>query len=214
MGITHQVEKWLREEGAYENHCFVSWPHTINRDITECAQSIRRSILEELATSFHDPQVFLDDSEICCGTAWEMRLRRALCKSVSMVAICAPIYYRPEHQWCGLEWAAMEHLSSIRLPGRDLTAIIPVMVRRSDPLPSAISGVQYIDFSRVTIQGRRYFTFPEFRRKIHQIVTHIELVAEELWRNNSRANCDLFQFPSKSAFSDYTVPAQRFPLVN
>ena len=214
MPITYEVEKWLREEGAYENHCFISWPHTINRDITECAQSIKRSILEGLAYSFHNPQVFLDESGIVGGSDWEMRLRRSLCRSVSMVAICAPIYYRPEHQWCGLEWAAMEQISSSRLPGNDLKTIIPVMVRKSDPLPTAVSGIQHIDISRATLQGRRYYTFPEFRSKIQAIVGQIEQIAEALWRSDSRADCDLFQFPTKSAFADYSVPVQRFPLIS
>lgn len=212
MAITGEVDKWLQE--TYENHCFISWPHTINPDITECAQAVRKAIQEQLAASFHDPQVFLDESGIVGGDDWEMRLRRALCKSISMVAICAPIYYRPEHRWCGLEWAAMQRLSSNRLRGRDFQAIIPVMVRKSDPLPPVVGRLQYIDVSRVTLQGRRYYNFPEFRGKIQQIVQRIEQIAEELWRGQSRADCDLFQFPTESAFSDYGVPAQLFPLVS
>jgi hypothetical protein len=157
MPITYEIENWLRGPGAYENHCFISWPHTINRDITECAQTIRDSIREVLATSFHEPTVFLDEIGITGGADWQLKLRRALCRSVSMVAICAPIYYRPEHNWCGLEWAAMEQLSSTRLRGHDFKTIIPVMVRKSDPLPSVVSRVQYIDLSKVQLQGRRYY---------------------------------------------------------
>jgi hypothetical protein len=212
MAITYEVDQWLRE--SYEHHCFISWPHTISPDITECARAVKKAILERLATSFNDPQVFLDESAIMGGADWEMRLRRALCKSMSMVAICAPIYYRPEHRWCGLEWAAMEHLSSTRLRGCDFKAIIPVMVRMSDPLPQVVSNIQYIDVSRMTLQGRRYFAYPEFRRKINEIVGRIEQIAEELWRREHRAECDLFQFPAESAFLNYTVPAQRFPLMS
>jgi hypothetical protein len=133
---------------------------------------------------------------------------------MSMVAICAPIYYRPEHDWCGLEWAAMEQLSLCRLRGSEFRAIIPVIVRKSEPLPAAVAGVQYIDLSRVTLLGRRYFTFPEFRKKIQVIVGQIEQIAEELWRSDARANCDSFQFPTKSAFADYSIPPQRFPIVS
>jgi TIR domain len=212
MAITYEVDQWLRE--TYEHHCFISWPHTINPDITECARAVRKAILEGLATSFHDPQVFLDETGIIGGADWEIRLRRALCKSMSMVAICAPIYYRPEHKWCGLEWAAMEHLSSTRLQGCDFKAIIPIMVRRSDPLPTVVSKIQHIDVSRMTLQGRRYFAYPEFRRKINEIVTRIEQIAEEIWRGQRKADCDLFQFPTESAFSDYIVTPQRFPLVS
>ena len=212
MAITYEIDQWLRQ--SYENHCFISWPHTINPDITECARAVRKAILEGLATSFNDPQVFLDERAITGGADWEIKLRRALCKSMSMVAICAPIYYRPEHNWCGLEWAAMEHLSSTRLQGCDFKAIIPVMVRKSDPLPSVVSKIQYVDVSRMTLQGRRYFAYPEFCCKINEIVVRIEQIAEELWRCQRVADCDLFQFPAESAFLDYSAPAQRFPLVS
>jgi len=212
MAITYEIDNWLRE--TYENHCFISWPHTINPDITECARALKRSILEGLATSFHNPQVFLDETAIIGGADWNLTLRRALCRSISMVAICAPIYYRPEHHWCGLEWAAMEHLSSLRLGACDFKAIIPVMVRKSDPLPNAVSRIQYIDVSRVTLQGRRYFAYPDFRQKVNEIVIRIEQIAEELWRGRHRAECDAPNFPTVSAFSDYITPAVRFPILS
>jgi hypothetical protein len=99
--------------------------------------------------------------------------------------------------------------SRLRLQGD-----LPVMVRKSDPLPQVVSNIQYIDVSRVTLQGRRYFAYPEFRRKINEIVVRIEQIAEELFRSQCKADCDLFQFPAESAFSDYSVLPQRFPLVS
>lgn len=214
MPITYEVDQWLQQRGRYEHHCFVSWPHTIDPYITDCARAVKTAIEGSLASSFHDPKVFLDETEITGGAEWEASLQSALCKSVSMVAICAPIYYRPEHRWCGLEWAAMEHLGSSRLRGRDFKAIIPVMVRMSGPLPTAVSRIQYIDFSGVTTLGRRYFSVKEFRLKIQEIVRRIEQIAEELWRSESMADCEMFQFPRESAFSDYPMPAQNFPLID
>jgi hypothetical protein len=214
MAITYEMDNWLSQQGTYENHCFISWPHiSKNPDIAECARAVRDSIEEGLATSFHDPKVYMD-TQIAGGADWEMNIRRALCRSVSMVAICVPMYYRPEHLWCGLEWAAMEQLSLTRLPGKDFKTIIPLMVRLSDSLPKVVSRIQYIDVSRVMLQGRRYYNQREFRGKIHEIVTRIEQIAEELWRSKSRAECDLFQFPKESAFAEYVLPAQGFPLVS
>ena len=213
MAITQEIDNWLRQ--TYEHHCFISWPHIKNREIAQCAKAVQENIREELAAkSFYDPHVFLDESELVGGDDWAMKLRRALCKSISMVAICTPMYYRPEHRWCGLEWAAMEQLSSMRLRGRDFKAIIPLIVRTSDALPPALSRFQYIDVSRVTLLGRRYFTLPEFRGKIQQIVTRIEQIAEALWRDQVMAECDLFQFPKESAFFDYGAPALPFPIVS
>jgi len=131
-----------------------------------------------------------------------------------MVAICAPIYYRPEHHWCGLEWAAMELISLTRLRGKNFKTIIPLIYRGSDNLPVAVSRIQYIDVSRVSLLGRRYYSQQEFRGKILQIVDRVEQIAEELWRSRIRAECDAFPFPTESAFSDYSAPAQPFPLVS
>ena len=60
MAITFEIDKWLRD--TYENHCFISWPHTENPDITQCAQAVKTAIREGLAASFHGPKVFLDES--------------------------------------------------------------------------------------------------------------------------------------------------------
>lgn len=212
MPITHEIDVWLME--SYESHCFISWPHIKNHDLSECAQAVKRRITEELATSFSAPAVYLDESEMIVGDIWEPRLGRALCKSVSMVAICVPMYYRPEHRWCGLEWATMSHLSSRRLQGKDFQSIIPLMFRKTDPLPPAVSQIQYIDISKVSIQGRRYFSSTEFRLKIQEIARRIELIAEQLWLSKSKANCEVFQFPTESAFSTYNSLDPPFPLLS
>jgi hypothetical protein len=128
-----------------------------------------------------------------------------------MVAICAPIYYHPSHKWCGLEWAAMDMLSAHRLPGAQFKAIIPVMARKSTLIPAAVSGVQYIDVSRVMIRGRNYFNTQDFKIKIEEIVDKIERIAETIAQNQVVPGCDQFQFPTESAFLDYIAPSQLFP---
>ncbi len=79
----------------------------------------QRTPREELSTVFNQPMVFLDESELACGDEWEKRIRSNICKSISMIAICAPMYYRREHHWCGREWAAMEHLGTARLKSEE-----------------------------------------------------------------------------------------------
>jgi len=214
MAIAPAVDNWLKNEGNYEYHCFVSWPHTINPDLTACARAVKKAIEEDLAYSIHKPRVFLDESDITGGDDWKARLSGALCRSIAMVAICAPIYYRSEHIWCGLEWAAMEHLSSRRLQGKNFKAIIPLMVRKSDPLPTAVSAVQYIDLSKITTRGRDYFKAREFRQNVQEIVSRIEQVAEELCRSKSKSDCHTFDIPAKSAFSDHGPIAPVFPLIS
>jgi TIR domain len=204
-----EVENWLREQGGYEHHCFVSWPHTQDDDLTDLAETVQAAIQKKLAASFARPAVFLD-KQISGGDDWEKRIQHALCRSISMVAICAPIYYRPEHIWCGREWAAMEKISDLRLRGKDFKTIIPLMYRDDGYLPASVSKIQPIDVSRVINLGRRYYSLKEFREKVLQIVTKIERIAETLCANQTRAECEAFQFP-QSAFLQYSAPNPTFP---
>ena len=213
--MTHdQVEEWLRTEGGYEHHCFISWPHVADEDVTECARRVTQAISGRLAQSFAEPRVFLDESTLKIGDAWEPRLKSALCKSVAMVALCAPIYYHPKHEMCGLEWAAMDMLGKSRFPGQSSKTILPLIFRISDPLPPVMSATQYVDISRSMMLGRGYYKLPEFRKTVIDIVDLIEGIAFELVRRQIKAGCDSFQFPTKSAFSDYGVPLQGPPLVS
>jgi hypothetical protein len=199
--ITPQIEQWL-EQAGYEHHCFISYPRIQNPDMIECAERIQRSIEENLALELNNPKVFLDKS-IRVGADWENRLRRALCRSISMVALCSPIYYHPAHRWCGLEWAAMWGLEGQRLRPEDDHAIIPLIIRDPNNLPDSVARIQYIDISRVTIAGRRYYTTQEFRSVITQITDRIISTALAIARNQAATNCGQFQFPPTSAFADY-----------
>jgi len=210
MPITPGLEQWLVDAG-YEYHCFISWAHTKNRDMTNCARRIKEAIEELLALDIPTPKVFLDEREITGGAVWRRRLERALCRSVAMVSICAPIYYHPSHGWCGLEWAAMDRLSQERLPNSDFKTIIPVLLRKQDPLPREVLEIQYIDFSPVIIRGRHYYRTQDFRKKINQIVDRIEQIAMTLAHNQCAADCDQFNLPSTPAFADYHARTQPFP---
>jgi hypothetical protein len=211
--LEYEADRWLQTEGGYEFHCFISWPHTINPDITESARNLKVAILERLAAVFPAPAVFLDESVMAGGDDWEKKLKHGLCKSVAMVAVCAPIYYHPQHLWCGREWAAMQLLSNCRLNDADYTNIIPVIVRKSTPLPTAVSRIQHIDISNVMLQGRRYYKNREFREKIEQIVDRVREIAMRIGNNKIKANCEGFNFPAESAFADYVTPQPTLPLV-
>jgi hypothetical protein len=210
MPITPTVEKWL-ESAGYEFHCFVSWTHTSNADLTACARTIKREIEQALALSIPNPKVFLDERILRVGDDWPMVLQEALCRSVSMVAICAPIYYRQEHKWCGYEWAAMQRLSTIRLPGEGYHAIIPILLKQSDPIPAAVRAIQYIDITHVLISGRRYYNTQEFRNYIYQIVDKIEKIAIAIAKHRAMADCNGFRFIEENPFADYFPTEQPLP---
>ena len=210
MSITPEIDKWLIIAG-YEYHCFISWAHTKNKDMTECARIMKQEIEQKLALSIPDPRVFLDESEIFGGADWERVLLRALCRSVSMVSLCAPIYYHPTHPWCGREWAAMLKLSQKRLPQEEFKAIIPLLLKRGE-LPNAVATIQFIDFSPLMLRGRNYYRTNDFKDKIQQIVDQIELIAQTIAVNQSMTDCGEFMLPFESAFSDYQARALGLPL--
>src|ERR1041384_923033 len=202
MPIMPDLHEWLQQAG-YEHYSFISWPHTDNREITDCAQYISKALVSSLCYSISKPSVFIDE-RITGGAKWPDQLKHALCKSVTMVAICAPLYYDTEHPWCGLEWAAMDVLNNKRIPAAEFHSIIPVLTRNDHALPDVVSQLKYIDVSGVFTTGRRYFSTKEFRQKLGQIVQRIESVAEALANKNSVAQCDQFEMPNASAFLGYS----------
>ncbi len=210
MSITYMLNQWLEDSG-YEYHCFISWPHTKSRELTQCARKVKEAIEESLALSIARPKVFWDESEIYGGANWQETLLRSLCKSVAMVSICAPIYYDPSHPWCGLEWAAMHGLSRKRIPRAGFNTIIPILVKEDDAMPKTISQIQCINISGLMASSRQYHLTNEFRHKIAQIVAHIERIAQTLQHNNSITNCEQVKIPPKSAFAKHRVKANPFP---
>ncbi len=43
MSVTPNTGTWSNEAG-YEYYCFVSWAHTKNREMTECARKVKQQI--------------------------------------------------------------------------------------------------------------------------------------------------------------------------
>jgi hypothetical protein len=149
---SRETDNWLKDAG-YEHYCFISYPHGKRCDVVQLAHSLAEGIRRELRNYTDDAEklVFID-VDVPGGTDWEERLRLALCRSVTMIAVCAPIYY--EHAWCGREFNGMLSLHQTRLSGASITPIIPMIVRKSaDPLPEAIQRIQYLDLVEHTTRG-------------------------------------------------------------
>lgn len=210
MSNIADIEGWL-EKAGYEYHCYISWAHTKNIEMTNCARELYKSIKSLLGIYFVDPKIFMDERSLNVGTKWEQKIKQTICKSVSMVAICGPMYYHSAHKWCGIEWATMDTLSDIRLSGCSFKAIIPILLRNGNYLPDEVRKIQYIDFSRAITQGRYYFRTQDFRDKIEDIIYKIMHIARAIVNNNSKAECSNFTFPTISAFENYKIRTQPFP---
>lgn len=204
------LQSWMASAG-YEYHSFVSWPHVPNSEVRDCAERLRDRILESLAPYVAQPRVFLDTTSIPPGDDWRRRIEAVMCRSLTMVAICAPMYYHPDHRWCGQEWAAMEELGRCRLGDLGSASVVPLIFRRRGSLPQAVERHQYIDISGQEVRGPAYYRTQEFRRVIVSVVETVLDVAELLREHNSRPGCEDFTLPDQSAFDDYVPPPQPSP---
>lgn len=211
MPIAQPTETWLSQEG-YKYHCFISWPHIQSRYMVSFAHRLKDELAQQLSEQIADPKIFLDEEDIQLGANWRPDLQESLCESLSMVALCAPIYFKPSHVWCGMEWAAMQKLGQLRLGGRRQLPIIPLIVSEIDQPPRAFSEVQYIDVSHERLRGRSYLRSMAFRETVKKIVSRIEEVAHTVHRRQAVPNCDRFEFPSQSAFEDFNETPRPLPL--
>jgi hypothetical protein len=203
-----QHEQWLSNAG-YKHLCFVSYPRIRNPFMRDCAIQVSQAIQGELDMRTGNPSVYLDTS-IEVGTDWAASLKRELCHSLTMVALCAPIYFHPAHKWCGLEWAAMDSLCDQRLSAEGVRTIIPLIIRVSEPLPPAVSKVQYIDISQLTLTST-YHKNRKFRLHIEQVVNKIEKVASATVEHNAVVDCANFEVPAAPAFANWLPPVQPPP---
>jgi TIR domain len=198
------MKRWL-EQAGFRNYCFVSYPHQGGAHMTDFAARMRREIEDELKTQVTNPSVYLDTTHIPPGDDWPDNLRQNLCASVAMVAILAPIYLEEEHEWCGREWAAMDKLGQMRLPGTSIKPIIPVFFRKTE-LPAEAGARQPIDLSGISTKGSRHYSTPEFLAAIQKIVHQILEIATLIRQNDVRANVDSFELPRRSPFVQSPEP--------
>ena len=70
MPITPMLDNWLNDAG-YRYHCFISWAHTKNKEMTDCARKLKDAIEENMALDIPNPKVFLDESDIEGGDEWQ-----------------------------------------------------------------------------------------------------------------------------------------------
>jgi hypothetical protein len=212
--IPPDLEKWL-EDAGYEHYIFLSYPREPDADVMKVALAIATAVRQRLSdyTIVNNcRRVFVDEHCLPKGDFWEPRIKHALCRSVVLVAVCAPIYYRQEHHWCGREYKAMQTLTSLRKGG----AVFPLIVRkfRDYPLPAAVSAVQYVDLVREANTYANFTRRARFQKAVDEILELVVSVATALRAKEAIADplSYGFEFPQNSAFDDYNGPAEPVPL--
>jgi hypothetical protein len=205
--------QWLASAG-YRHLATVSWPHVFNSSMQGWARTTQAALERELNNLLGRSSVFLDETHIQIGDDWQSRLSGDLCRSVAMVAVCAPPYFSAQHPWCGVEWAAMRRLSERRLGGEPDGLILPLLFRGFHPTgaaPAALAATQFHDVSNLVITP----TFSKTRRwtlAVRQVAERIVEVAEALRARGAAADCTDFELPVDSVFADYCPPSPVAPL--
>jgi len=149
----------------------------------EAAELFKEALELELK-DFVPPRVFLD-TDLEPGERWPQELIKKLCRSACLAAVCVPIYFSPQKEWCAIEWASMEALGAHRLPGYDYRTIIPMLCRNDPPLPrvfAAPDGIQYEDFSGngTARPLARTLKTNDGRARITRVVRRVKRIAFDL----------------------------------
>jgi hypothetical protein len=206
--ITPDLEKWLKIAG-YEHYVFISYPRVPQADVMKCALAIADNVRQRFADYVSADKcraVFVDEHCLPKGQDWTPLLKRALCRSVVFVAVCAPVYYRQEHKWCGREYQAMLALRRLRQAG----AVVPLIVRKfkNYPLPEPIAETNYFDLVDEVKTYQNFVRRQKFQNVIDQILELTFTTAVRLRENQANAEPihPDFQFPEASAFDDYDSP--------
>jgi hypothetical protein len=150
-------EAQLLAAAGFRYYSFISYPRT-DQSLCRFAKQFHCGLESILSQNLPSCQhggggkyAFLDSDSIAPGSLWEHELGAALCRSISMVALCVPNYAQPPHSWCGKEWAGMEELGQKRLPNGPNSIFVVRLGELS--LPDQIARVQLCDLSERRLQG-------------------------------------------------------------
>jgi hypothetical protein len=187
------------------------------KELVRQAERVKEALEQELGYFVDRPAgkglVFFDDEALKGGDYIDGNLGCSLCKSVCVVAVCAPVYF--DRSYCGREWAAMEQLGARRFPNAPRKPIVPVLLRKPDPLPPVFVGeraIKYYDISQDSV-ARNYFKGAKFGDLIRNaIVPRVKEFAEALVDSDAGCDCNDFKLPASTAFAGYSLNAAPFPL--
>lgn len=197
------VETKRVEIMTFKHACFISYPHSKSERPTEMEQFVHelKELLENQFAPFLDEDVVIDKELLAGGDRFNETLPQAICKSLCMVVVYAPIYEK--RTFCLQEYRAMEDLEIKRLklaekskPG-ECGMIIPIIYRGAkDDLPADIkNNIHYLDFSEYTLASPKI-------GKNREYVAHIRRLAEKIHKLHRLfenlepcKDCDEFALP-------------------
>lgn len=161
--------------------------------------------LQEGSLGPDDPVGFRDQEGINVGDEWRPELTRALCRAKTLICLYSPRYfYRP---YCGKEVQVFLQRQRAHLPAGTAKAILPVIWRKPETIPSALSPIQYdhVDLPKayrtrglrqLMISGQRY------KRPYQDLVEWLATKIRKSYRTPLREAGDLDFENIRSAFEE------------
>src|SRR5215204_5881319 len=107
------------------------------------------------------PHIFVDERSILVGTQWEDELAHALKRSICLLAVWSPEYFRSPY--CVAEWESMrvrERLLGLRPGQRRL--ILPVKFADGQWFPEPAQATRQIDLSPWAMPYAQFKAAPEY----------------------------------------------------
>jgi hypothetical protein len=148
---------------------------------------LKKRLEEELMATFNEPSVF-SDSDIPDTAKWQETLARALYGSVVVIAICDPVYFTPEREWCAREWhgAMEEHSRRPMADDRGVLIFGTTAKPQSTIYPIWTHQYQGKDLSAMGASGwsRKSRSLSDW---IANVKEHIEVVASHWIQQGTRA---------------------------
>lgn len=188
------LRRWLHEEAKYGNVCFLSWASGADRHARDAAHALKGQLTSLLRLQgWSNGQVYLAQSDNKPGEDWFERMKRELCGSVVLVAICTPDYH--QSKYCSFEWQLMEELEKKTCAPR----ILPVSLCKHD-LPPAVTSRHLLNQLDTVRFGGGWTKGTVFAEVVQNVAEAARLRAEDL------RNGDLKAHP-------VDLPRRRFPLV-
>lgn len=204
-GSEADLNRWLRGEGGYKYACFISWASKAGSHAKNAAHALKKRLTAELELEgWSDGGVYLAETDNEPGEDWYARMTDALCRSVTVVAICTPDYYESEH--CRREWAGMAQLESSTCPGR----ILPLILREHR-LPEAVRSRHLINDLMKLLLNDGWTRRNAFGKVADKVVTATRDRAHRLRQQDLKAL--VVELPHESPFKDFEPARKLFPFM-
>jgi hypothetical protein len=169
---------------------------------------LKKRLEQELAQTFNNPSVFAD-SDIPDSALWQQDLATALYRSVVVIAVCDPVYFVPDREWCAREWrgAEEEHQRRPMVNGRGVLIYATTSKPGSSIYPAWAQQRQAADLSAIALKNWSARALGSWMAGLHD---HILGVASH-WVDKQVAASNATSLPPAS-WPNGPGPSPRYPL--